>query len=121
MKQRAEKCLSLFNRESRMYKWGIMGKEHLILSKIWNRGMGLLDTIRIYPETKTILVNSALWTKRDERVLQSVLKEMGMEDWNREERYYGYPIYYNCTFGVHLPSNPSRNFLLTGDMAHQED
>lgn len=103
MKQRAERCLLLFNKKSRMYKWDIgRKKENLILSKIWNRGMGLSDTIRMYPETKTILVNSALWTKRDEQVLQSILKEMSMEDWNREERYYGYPRYYNNTFGLHL-------------------
>ena len=119
MKENAEKCLSAFKRKSRMYKYDVLVREKLCLSKIWNRGMGLLETIRMYPEKKTVLVNSALWTKRDERVLQSILKELGMEDWDREERFYGYPIFYNSTFGLHLPSNPSKNFLLTGDMAHQ--
>lgn len=103
MKQRAERRLSLFKRKSRMYRYDHFERSDLKLSKVWNQGMGLCPTIRIYPEEKIILVNSALWTKRDERVLQSILIDMGMEDWNREERYYGYPRYYNNTFGLHLP------------------
>lgn len=103
MKQRAERCLSIFNRKSRMYKYDVLGKERLSLSKIWNRERRLLVAIRMFPESKTILVNSALWTKRDEHVLQSVLKELGMEDWNREERYYGYPRFYNQVFDLSLP------------------
>ena len=103
MKEKAQKCLSIFNKKSRMYKYDVLGKERLSLSKIWNWGMGLLDAIRMFPESKTVLVNSALWTKRDERVLQSILKEMNMEDWNREERYYGYPRFYNQVFDLSLP------------------
>lgn len=102
MKEKAKECLSLFNKKSRMYKYDVLGKERLSLSKIWNRERGLLVAIRIFPESKTVLVNSALWTKRDERVLQSVLNELGMEDWNREVRYYGYPIFYNNPFDLRL-------------------
>lgn len=85
-----------------MYKYDNFSGSDLKLSKVWNRGMGLLDTIRMYPEEKIILVNSALWTKRDERVLQSILVDMGMEDWKREVRYYGYPVYYNNPFDLQL-------------------
>ena len=103
-KERAEKCLRLFKQASRMYKYGRYGTDKLTLAKVWNRGMGLLDTITIYPEKRTILVNSALWTRRDEQVLQSILimRGVGMRKWKRETRYYGYPVYYNHSFGLHL-------------------
>ena len=103
MKTKAKKCLSEFNKKSRMYKYPISGRASLYLLKIWNNGMGSLEGIRIYPEKLTILVNSAVWTKRDERVLQSILAGLGMRDWNIESRYYGYPRYYNNIFGLHLP------------------
>lgn len=98
-KKQAEKCLRIFKQKSSMYKYN---HKEFCLSKVWNRGMGLLETICMYPDKQIILVNSSLWTKRDERVLQSILTEMEMEDWKRETRYYGYPVYYNNQFGLHL-------------------
>ena len=103
-KERAEKFLRLFKQASRMYKYDRWSDDKLTLEKIWNRGMGRLDAIAIYPEKRTILVNSALWTKRDEQVLQSILimRGVGMRKWKRATRYYGYPVYYNHSFGLHL-------------------
>ncbi len=101
-KERAERCLRLFKKASRMYCYDRWYDTKLTLEKIWNRGMGRLDAITIYPEKRTILVNSALWTKRDERVLQGILADLRMKRWKREKRYYGYPFYYNHSFGLHL-------------------
>lgn len=70
--------------------------------KVWNRGMGRLDLFRFYPEQKVVLINWAICNRADERHLDSFLHTYGMEDYTRKAVNYGYPVYYNSSFGLHL-------------------
>lgn len=73
-----------------------------IVCKVWNRGMGRLDLFRFYPEKKIVLVNSAICNRADERHLDAFLRTFGMQDYKRKRVNYGYPVYYNHSFGLHL-------------------
>lgn len=73
-----------------------------VVCKVWNRGMGRLDLFRFYPEQKIVLVNAAICNRADEQHLQAFLHAYGMEDYTLQRVNYGYPVYYNDSFGLHL-------------------
>ena len=74
----------------------------LTISKTWNRGMGRLSLFRFYPDEKIVLINSAIFNNSDRKKLTQFCKDNHIEDWKWEEVYYGYPTYYNNSFGLRL-------------------
>lgn len=72
------------------------------ICKVWNRGMGSLDLVRFFPEKKVILINSALFNNSDNKKLHEFCRDNHIENWKWREVYFGYPVYYNNSFGIHL-------------------
>lgn len=72
------------------------------ICKVWNRGMGSLDLVRFFPEKKVILINSALFNNSDRKKLDEFCRDNHIENWKWREVYFGYPVYYNNSFGIHL-------------------
>lgn len=73
-----------------------------VVCKVWNRGMGRLALFRFYPDRKVVLINRAICNKCDHEHLNAFLLAYGMGDWERVAVDYGYPTYYNHSFGLHL-------------------
>ena len=81
------------------------------ISKIWNNGMGRIDFIAATPEGN-VVINALFWRKTDARVAVSFMRELEKENAQRGIRFarpsvicveYGYPYFYNHTFGRHNP------------------
>lgn len=69
-----------------------------IIEKTFNRGMGSLALFKFDFEHKTIKINSALYNKADEKKLNKLIKDCGIEDWKQAREDYGYPSYYSHSF-----------------------
>lgn len=93
MKQDLEKFFSSF-RQYRVYD------SKLTISKIWNRGNGLLELFRFYPDKKVILINSSLFNYADKKHLNEFINQHGMNEWKQVEKSYSYPEYYRHSFAL---------------------
>lgn len=78
------------------------GWKSLIVSKVWNRGQGLLPLFRFYQDKKIILINSRLFNRFDEKHLSKIKKAIGAESWKEVNVEYGYPDYYFKSFNLNL-------------------
>lgn len=74
----------------------------LIVSKVWNKGQGLLALFRFYPDKKIILINNCLFNKSDSKNLEKIKKAIGAGDWMGQRAEYGYPDYYFKSFGLNI-------------------
>lgn len=76
--------------------------EGTTVNKIWNHGLGLLPVFRFYKDEKIVLINEALYNKADKRHLLEFFKQSGLPGYTYRKVYYGYPVYYNNSFSLHL-------------------
>ena len=72
---------------------------HYTMQKTWNRGMGCLEIWDIDIESKTILINTALFNYADKGHLNSLISKVPeLKDYAVEGICFGYPLYYNYGF-----------------------
>lgn len=81
-------------------QYRIESRNGLIVSKVWNKGQGLLALFRFYPDKKIILINNRLFNKNDSKNLEKIKKAIGACDWMEQRAEYGYPDYYFKSFGL---------------------
>ena len=81
-------------------QYRIESRNGLIVSKVWNKGQGLLALFRFYPDKKIILINNRLFNKSDSKNLEKIKKAIGAGDWMKQRAEYGYPDYYFKSFGL---------------------
>ena len=81
-------------------QYRIESRNGLIVSKVWNKGQGLLALFRFYPDKKIILINNRLFNKNDSKNLEKIKKAIGAGDWMEQRAEYGYPDYYFKSFGL---------------------
>lgn len=77
--------------------------EILTMKKVWNRGMGRLEIWQIDHAKREILVNTTLFNVCDRRHLRWLINKV--PELNQYSVYgtsYGYPLYYNHSFGTEL-------------------
>ena len=103
--ERAFRVIERFVKSSRNYRIG--GND--CVRKVWNRGMGLLDLFRVYPDrNRCVVVNDALFCKSDEpkmeRLRELLSEEFGncADDWKVVHCWLGYPLYYNRSLSLGL-------------------
>lgn len=83
-------------------QYRIESRNGLIVSKVWNKGQGLLALFRFYPDKKIILINNRLFNKNDSKNLEKIKKAIGAVDWMEQRAEYGYPDYYFKSFGLNI-------------------
>ena len=81
-------------------QYRIESRNGLIVSKVWNKGQGLLALFRFYPDKKIILINNRLFNKNDSKNLQKIKKPIEAGDRMEQRAEYGYPDYYFKSFGL---------------------
>lgn len=81
-------------------QYRIESRNGLIVSKVWNKGQGLLALFRFYPDKKIILINNRLFNKNDSKNLEKIKKAIEASDWMEQRAEYGYPDYYFKSFGL---------------------
>lgn len=75
------------------------------MNKIWNRGMGSLAVWRIDTERKRILINQCMYNSSDARHLKGLIENVPeLKEYEVLGCSYGYPTYYNHSFGYSLPN-----------------
>lgn len=99
MTERQRVIASIIKRYSQYSVIASVYHDCVTIEKVWNRKLGRLALLYINCETKTILINTALFNKADRRHLDEILEKLPeLRDYAAFGVYFGYPFYYNYGF-----------------------